>query len=271
MIRWLIISICIFFSFNGEAQNIYDLNHTKRYADYLYSSKEYKRAALEYERALFMGCKDSSVYMNFFKSLRISGSPDLGKSVLRDFMANNQVCQPGVSDEYIKLMLSRRSFVTADSLIKQWNPYSKDFLRASSFVLQRKYKDFDSLYSGNNMHDESLKGIKLKVEDITNVKLKSPLLAASMSIVIPGTGKMYYGDWKDGFVSLLIVAANAWQSYRGFSKKGSDSAYGWISAGVSLGFYSGNIWGTWKGTKRRNKRLLEEKYYNAEEYIYNNF
>jgi hypothetical protein len=86
------------------------------------------------------------------------------------------------------------------------------------------------------------------------IKLKSPFLAASMSAIVPGSGKFYTRDWKDGLIGLLTVGASAYQSVRGFQRRGVSSGYGWVFGGLATGFYFGNIYGSVQSAKRYNKK-----------------
>jgi hypothetical protein len=85
---------------------------------------------------------------------------------------------------------------------------------------------------------------------------KSPALAALMSAVVPGTGKAYSNNWKDGLVSLFFTAGMAFQSYRNFNKFGTNNHRGWIYGGIGLGFYLGNIYGSVKSTKDYNRKNI---------------
>ena len=86
------------------------------------------------------------------------------------------------------------------------------------------------------------------------IKLKSPFLAGSMSAIVPGSGKFYTRDWKDGLIGFLTVGASAYQSVRGFQRRGINSGYGWVFGGLATGFYFGNIYGSVQSAKRYNKR-----------------
>ena len=84
-------------------------------------------------------------------------------------------------------------------------------------------------------------------------KFKNPFIAGSFSALIPGTGKFYTGNWGDGVFSMLFIAGNVWQAYRGFNEHGIKSGYGWAFASLSASFYVGNIFGAVKAAKRYNK------------------
>src|SRR5690606_34905714 len=91
------------------------------------------------------------------------------------------------------------------------------------------------------------------------LKRKSPAVAGIMSAVIPGSGRVYARDYKDGLISLLFIGGTAFQSYRRFHDKGIKSVGGWIYGGISFGFYVANIYGSVQSAKifnaKQNKTL----------------
>jgi hypothetical protein len=136
---------------------------------------------------------------------------------------------------------------------------NKAIFQSCNLLLSGKYSEA-SLYvkgaAGNNVTLPS--GIIILTEKAAKIKFKSPFIAAGFSAIIPGTGKFYTKNWSDGIFSMLFVAGNAWQAYRGFNEHGVRSAYGWAFAGLSASFYIGNIFGSAKAAKRYNKNKKNE-------------
>ena len=89
-------------------------------------------------------------------------------------------------------------------------------------------------------------------------KKKNPWVAAALSVPVPGLGKVYVGEWKDGLISLLFVGVNTWQAYRRFDREGTDTFWGWVHGGFALGFYTGNIYGAHKAARRHNKQAAKQ-------------
>jgi len=73
---------------------------------------------------------------------------------------------------------------------------------------------------------------------------KSPLLAAALSAVVPGLGRVYIGRWQDGLVSFLLVGLSAALSAQGFYEEGSHSVRGWIVGSAGALLYVGNVYGS---------------------------
>jgi TM2 domain-containing membrane protein YozV len=73
---------------------------------------------------------------------------------------------------------------------------------------------------------------------------KSPLLAAALSMVVPGLGRVYLGRWPDGLLSFLLVGTTAAFAAQGFYEEGQGSVRGWILGGVAALLYAGNVYGS---------------------------
>jgi len=76
---------------------------------------------------------------------------------------------------------------------------------------------------------------------------KSPALAASLSAVIPGTGRMYSGRWFDGFMGLsqfLLYAAITNYAYQN-----DWEVLTAISGGITFIVYGGEIYGAYRTAK----------------------
>jgi hypothetical protein len=64
---------------------------------------------------------------------------------------------------------------------------------------------------------------------------------------------------------------NIWQAYRGFSKSGKNSVYGWVFASLATGFYIGNIFGSHKSAKKYNKKIDDNLYNEAWHLVVDDF
>ena len=76
---------------------------------------------------------------------------------------------------------------------------------------------------------------------------KSPLLAAGLSTIIPGTGRMYAGRFLDGLMGLWMVLLPGTAAYG--SLKDGKSIKGNFFAGITLIFYLGEIYGAYRTAK----------------------
>jgi hypothetical protein len=177
-----------------------------------------------------------------------------------------------VASEYILLCLQNHWYDTAMQFLQKNIRLNRDtakVLTLGTFLLNDKCDEamkYISDYSPEN--NTSFARLSALAVIYSHAHRKSPLLAMTMSAVIPGLGKVYSRNWRDGFISFLFVATHSWQAYRGFSKNGTESAYGWVFGTLAAGFYAANLYGSWKAAKKYNVRLREKYHAEAEEILF---
>jgi tetratricopeptide (TPR) repeat protein len=245
-----------------QAQDLYDLEHSRRFAHFLYSSGQFAEAAREYERVLFLDSSGSDIRIPLVRAYRFSGQNEKALSRLGDL---SQGFVFGLSEplgrEYALNHLSMSNYPEARSFLDSalgFSPYMRSELYLGSFLLQADWamaRAF-ALSNGSAGSVDYLEMIRI-LESAEALKYRSPALAIGMSALVPGLGKVYAGAWQDGLMSLLFVASNAWQSYRGFNSDGISSPYGWAFGALAIGFYAGNLYGTAQSVKRYNHGLDE--------------
>jgi len=112
-----------------------------------------------------------------------------------------------------------------------------------------------------------------------NPACKSPALAGVFSAVIPGSGKMYVGEWGDGITALLATSLLAFLAYDNF--RADHKTRAWIFTGLGAFFYAGNVYGSIAAAQIFNARInfefseginlfLEQKNYFMPEYDFCN-
>lgn len=256
--------LILFFSVQSSiAQDIFNLENSEKYANWLFEHNDYKLASEEFERVNFMSPGNKNNEIKLVKSYRFSKNYFSGINKAKEYYS---ISNDGIFlEEELKMYLLQRKIQFTDSVLglKSFPENKKDFYKFASLLLidSRKLIVDNSLiinYAGKKEELELIElGIKYSLE-----KNKSPALASIMSAVIPGSGKIYAGDWKNGLMSFLYVAATGFNAYRGFRKHGVNSGYGWVYSGLSFCFYAGNIWGSHKEAlnyNKKKKKVLEEK------------
>ncbi len=242
----------------ASGQDIYDLEHSKVYADFLFSSNQFKLAAEEYERLVFMDPKNPDYKIKLTSSYRKAANYSYGiKRVYELSGGEINKIDKGLSIEYLTMLIYTDSLDKANGFLKSNAVIGRDnnlVFRSCNLLLSQNYKEAGKFVEiAKNENTEFPSQIFELAKSSEKIKFKNPVVAATFSAIIPGTGKVYTGDYADGLVSLLFVASNAWQSYKGFEKNGLNSISGWIFGGVTLGFYIGNIYGSAKSAKKHNK------------------
>jgi putative component of membrane protein insertase Oxa1/YidC/SpoIIIJ protein YidD/TM2 domain-containing membrane protein YozV len=83
-------------------------------------------------------------------------------------------------------------------------------------------------------------------------RARSPLVAAALSAIIPGTGKVYAGRPLDGLAATLATAIPLTFSIQNFQRDGASSVRGWFHGSLAAGFYFGNVWGSAQAARIEN-------------------
>ncbi len=258
MKKKLLILFIIFYSTNVFSQDLYNFENTKKFAEYLAKSGQYDLATREFERLTFMSPENDTLKTSLLSMYRRSGKYD--EALIRGKQLYPELTTMSASSavEYGRTLLLKSEYKSAksfwDSNVKL-SSADKTILSATSDILQDNYKSANELLQTIKPEDHRLAAnYKDLAEQAMAIKRKSPAVAGIMSAIIPGTGRMYVKDWKDGIVSLFFVGTMAVQSIRGFNKSGVKSTRGWIYGGIGFGFYLGNIYGSVVSAKGYNKK-----------------
>ena len=261
-IFFFVVAFSLFTFHFCRAQNLFDLQHTKSFADYLYQSGQYKLAAEECERWLFLQPESDSASLLLMKSYRKGGMYQQGISKTKMIFPDYEKMNPPIAKEYSILLLLNRNFSQADSFLKTETVFSnedKDYLLMNKNLMQKNWKGAEQIYLKNNYSDtRAFAPYSIVFNEYKELPHRSAALAMTMSTIVPGTGKFYTGDWKDAIFSIVLIGASGVQAYRGFNEKGVKSAYGWIFGGFGAGLYLGNIYGSFKSAKDFNHKHENE-------------
>ena len=262
-------------SFATKGQNIFDKSHSVAYANFLFNSGDYELASQEYLRISFVN-NNPFYKLRLLKSYRLSGKPDVEYSLFYNFFPKYNFPNDTFAFEY--LIMHRTLNLTPNYNQIMSNYHFKYEVNKNLFTLAYLlYHDqfTKALQTANNIENTNGnktlgKLIKISTES-AQLKFKKPLIAGVLSSIIPGSGKIYSGYFWDGILSFLFVAGNTYVAYKGFNKYGISSGLGWTFSGISTFFYLGNIYGSVKAAKRKNKKLKNAIYNKVDNIINNNF
>jgi len=242
------------------SQNIYDGPHSREFAQYLMQTHQFQLANAEWERVLFLNPGDTLARLNQLKSFRFSQKPAEGWQKLNRWYPVGSLSRP-FSLEGIQLTLIQGDYTSFHSVLERsagLTSTEKSNYQLGSWLLEGNWIN----RPGKNREPSfAIAATDARLLDLytktKNVHRKSPAASVALSAVVPGLGKIYSHDWKDGLLSLLFVATNTWQSYRGFSKNGISSVTGWIFGSLAIGFYSANLFGSWKSANIYNTKQVD--------------
>lgn len=254
-------------------QNLFDCEHSRSYADYLFSVQDYERASNEYERILY-SCDTASIRHLLLKSYRLSGRYPQAFRQLNRLYPQVGGAPDFARQEYLKLTMLTARYSQVDSLLKTnfVSPTDTRIFQLKNQVLTNRWSEATqqlATLDSNQLINRSEYGALL--EKAQQFRPKKPWVAGALSTVIPGLGKVYARDRKDGIISFIFIGSLAYQAYRAFNRRGSDSVAGWIFTGAGIGFHLGNIYGSVKSARQYNQRQLQQLNHEAKRLSFSDF
>ena len=246
----------LLFSNQLAAQNIFDETNSKKYANYLFQAGEYKLAAEEFERLIFMNSGNDTIQTRMIQSYRRLAEYKIADQKVDLFYPNLKFNLKTTAIEYVIIQIRINNdqqvkfFIDSTILL---NKDEKLFLSLSADLMNAQYENAaEQLIDWNNDMPPNILEYSAIIDNYEHIRFKRQFLAGSLSVIVPGLGQTYAGYWKDGIFALLFTTSAAYQSYRGFKKNGIKSPYGWIYGALGCGFYMGNVYGAIKAANKYN-------------------
>jgi len=259
---------------DGSATDYFAPQAVRAFADHLVSQRHYARAASEYERYLLLSNPASAVAdsltLHIGLLLRMAGEPvaaaghfervatrdadtAMGCAAVRQLAFTRW--DQGQYREAIELVDARS--MADDSHAA---PCPTDVIVGASYLMLGEWESSVARLSAVERAADGRRGriaddMARLAREAQEAPRKSPVTAALMSSLLPGTGKMYAGRFQDGLFSLATISLTSWMAIEGFSEDGSSSTKGWIYGGISAWLYAGNIYGTIVAVEQHNLAL----------------
>lgn len=256
-----------FFSIIGIAQNIYDIEHSLKYASFLEKNKKYLLAAEEYERINFMNPDVDSLKLKLIQLYVKDDCWGIIETKFNQYAFDKSKMPASFAKEYVRMLLKTKRFDEAFCFIsgnKKITESDKNQLLLLCYMLQNNFTEASKiLQTADIQKTVNLPEYKNLISDGLNAHYKSPAVALGLSAILPGLGKVYTKNYYDGIISFAFVGLSAFEAYCGFEKRGKHSIYGWISSGIAVGFYTGSLYGSYKAAKIFNKKIKSRFYKNA--------
>lgn len=253
------------------SQDLFSSENSKQFSEYLLKSGQFEIASKELERLVFLDPQNDSLKLNLIKSYRLSKKIDLG--ILRTQQMYSEIYNLPypMAIEYSKLLMEKRDWEASESFWKESKNINNDdklLLSATLAIFDNSFKIAKTKLDKIEKKDNPLVAEYMELlEKGQKQNLKSPALAGILSTVLPGSGKFYSKNWKDGLISFVFISALSFNSYRNFNKHGVNNYRGWLNSGLATGFYLGNIYGSVKSTKDFNKKKINILQHEASNYF----
>ncbi|MFN4122108.1 MAG: hypothetical protein ACK4GL_02250 [Flavobacteriales bacterium] len=245
--------------------DLFDQSNSLLFAKYLFKSEQYESAASELERLSFLSPVDTSYRIMAMECYLYANQPAVMR-VRGSLLIPNRTGVWGTLNDrlLVRSFFKETEYDVARNAAKSsaWLPETeKIYFDIYASLFKENYKEAKQSFVPMQIEPEyvpMMNNALAFAQEGTQLKLKSPALAAGMSAIVPGVGKFYTKDWKDGLIGFFTIGAAAYQSVRGFQRRGVNSAYGWIFGGLATGFYIGNIYGSAASAHRYNKKVKKK-------------
>lgn len=253
-------SVITFFAFlvvvfETKCQNIYSKHDDIEFVNYLFAEGLYEEASYELENLVFYDTQNDSLLFLLLKSYRMSKQFEKGINRTHQITPDILKIPENCAYEYVLLMFKNNSWDSADFFLKRYD-FKSDSIRYNLELhlnmVNLNWNNAKELL--NKSYNSKYTCYNSIIDDGMSIKYKKPFLAAGLSSVIPGSGKIYSGYWMDGLTAFLSIAGLAYQSYCGFNRDGKNSVYGWVFASIGGVFYLSNIYGSAKSAKQINQQ-----------------
>lgn len=245
----LVLAVHLFGQENGY---LFTPDRIRQFANYLFDEGDYLRAASEYERYLFfMEDGDDSTLFKIGLCYQLLNHHDKALSAYRELRNNPQ----GTTLDSLVQVASIYSSYKLESWeeIRAMMPANdEEFYFYYYAQIMNNPRPVDKSFFGV-VKDNSLRKSLWKLEqNRQNLRRKSPVVAGALSAFLPGVGKMYYGHIGDGLFSLAATSFAGFVSYMAFRE--DRDLTGLVTAGITMSFYLGTIYGSYMGAMFYNER-----------------
>jgi len=225
----------------------------KKFADYLFCEGDYLRAIEQYELVNEKLDNDTTK----FKVM-------LGYSALGLYNESNEIFK-GINDKSIfypdaNFLSFKNQLISEPGMINAPSIHSFNSFQLESFSkltnISMLYEDKFNISRENFIAPfdaEELNQVSTFYDYKVEPPHKSPALAGTLSAIIPGSGKMYVGEWGDGITSLLVTSLFAFLAYDNF--RADNTTRAWVFTGLGAFFYAGNIYGSVASAQIFNARI----------------
>ena len=237
--------------------NFHAPENIKKFADHLFCEKDFLRANLEYQKL-----------ENIIESDTLNFKIGLGYLYIGDYVNSIKkladIRPASVFFDEAKLQEIKSYF-----LIEDYTAFRSFYLESYSNKINNYQSNGKKLFNFSYLFTDDLpsaeefllpfnKDEKEKVTSFYNWKNeppnKNPALAGILSALIPGSGKMYVGEWGDGIMGLITSALFAFLSYDNF--RADHNTRAWIFTSLGAFFYAGNVYGSVAAAQIYNAKII---------------
>jgi len=255
--------VFLFFFNQSYSQDLFNLDNTLNFANYLKNRGDFSFALEEYNRAYFLSPQNNNIQHEILLLNRKLGLFTESLKFIEKLENSNQI-----NREELFCLLKLKDFnklnFTLNNKNLLLNRIDYHFFKTTTLLLEEKWNEANQYILTLNPDQINFytKEYSLIISEKSLIKKKNPYVASVFSLLVPGLGKLYTGDKKDALFSFLTICLGAWQATNSFSDSGVYSTSGWIYGGMALFLYSGNIYGSFSSAQKyndNNQKIINEK------------
>ena len=256
MARYFILVLLSFSIIKAQTEIIdyHSPQNKKKFADHLYCRGDYLRAAEEYG-SLPLILKNDTISFKVMLCYSKLDLYDFSNKMLHTIPGNSEF---RYTSEHLYLVNTLKENLKGLSLEFE-EPALSDFSQRRQKLINCSYFfnedfSFDKNFILSPFNDDKeIETVSMLYNLKINPPYKSPALAGIFSAIIPGSGKMYVGEWGDGITALLATGFLAFLAYDNF--KADHDTRAWIFTGLGAFFYAGNVYGSIAAAQIFNARI----------------
>jgi len=186
-----------------------------------------------------------------------------------DTLAGLTECRRRLMQNHVRILNGDFGLVVAPPC--PWDQRTAEIWRIqllTAAVLKNNTEEFRMVFEGGKCSDAMLSLIEYDLYILNmerqRTRKKSPLLAGLISALLPGAGKVYAGKPHEAFHAFVPVAVNGIQAAEGFYYLRLKSPHFYFFGTLTALFYTSNIAGSVRASKRKNTEFENKIRDNAE-------
>jgi len=240
------------------------------FAEYLQESGDYYRAITEYKRFLFYWPDHPDAALCRF---RIGRSYLLGSDYTRAISVFQELLNESptglqsrwIAYDYAAALYGNERYTPAIFLLNEAEQTEPSITIQQSIRYSRTWCHLEQrdILTARSLWPDPDNPIRIALDNLTEGNTKNPQLAGILSAVLPGSGQIYAGRWRDGLVSFLVNGLFIGAITAAINTDHEETAA--VLGFFELGFYTANIYNAVNDAHKENRRLWESQLHEFEQ------